>query len=399
MYLPLTIFIALRYMHGRALDYFNRFVSWFSVIGIMIGVSSLITILSAMNGFEHELRVNNLDLIPHAIITNKKENFNPKQLPIQTLKLQGIKRISALTTADVVLQSIHNITVGVMLGINLKEQNSLTSFLTNNEQKLLQPDQYKIIISEQQAIQLKVKRGDQLRLIIPSVIQVTPIGPIISQRIFTVIDTYLENNEIDNYQVLVNQQDASNMMHYSMGNITGWRLWLEDPFQIGKISKQSLPHGFIWKDWREKKGDLFLAMHMEKNMMSLLLILIITVAAFNILTSLSLLVMEKQSEIAILQIQGLSPYKIIIIFIVQGVSTSIIGTLLGVLLGIIFTSQLNKFPKIIDFVLHVTSIPIIINIWQIFYITIFSIITAFLSTLYPAWHATSIQPTEALRYE
>ncbi|MCX2958360.1 MAG: lipoprotein-releasing system transmembrane subunit LolC, partial [Serratia symbiotica] len=125
-----------------------------------------------------------------------------------------------------------------------------------------------------------------------------------SQRLFTIIGTFHANSEVDNYQLLVNQQDASRLMRYPAGNITGWRLFLQQPLMVDTLSQQTLPQGTEWKDWRERKGELFKAVHMEKNMMGLLLSLIVAFAAFNIITSLGLLVMEKQSEVAILQTQG-----------------------------------------------------------------------------------------------
>jgi lipoprotein-releasing system permease protein len=125
--------------------------------------------------------------------------------------------------------------------------------------------------------------------------------------------------------MLVNQQDASRLLRYPAGNITGWRLFLQQPLTVDTLSQQKLPQGTEWKDWRERKGELFQAVRMEKNMMGLLLSLIVAVAAFNIITSLGLLVMEKQGEVAILQTQGLTRRQIMSVFMVQGASAGIIG--------------------------------------------------------------------------
>ncbi|HAI06215.1 MAG TPA: lipoprotein-releasing system transmembrane subunit LolC, partial [Pantoea sp.] len=169
MYQPVALFIGLRYMRGRASDRFGRFVSWLSTIGITLGVLAMVTVLSVMNGFERELEGNILGLMPQALITSDKGSLNPQQQPPSSLALQGVSRIAPLTTANVVLQSPHSVSVGVMLGIQPDEKDPLTPFLVNTQQSVLQPGQYNVILGEQLASQLGVKRGDQLRLMVPSV--------------------------------------------------------------------------------------------------------------------------------------------------------------------------------------------------------------------------------------
>ena len=323
MYQPVALFIGLRYMRGRAADRFGRFVSWLSTIGITLGVMALVTVLSVMNGFERELQNNILGLMPQALITSPKGSINPQQLPAESLKLQGVSRVAPLTTGDVVLQSPRSVAVGVMLGIDPAKDDPLTPYLVNVRQADLTAGQYNVILGEQLAGQLGVKRGDQLRLMVPSASQFTPMGRLPSQRLFNVIGTFAANSEVDGYQMLVNIQDASRLMRYPAGNITGWRLWLNEPLKVDVLSQQTLPAGTEWKDWRERKGELFQAVRMEKNMMGLLLSLIVAVAAFNIITSLGLMVMEKQGEVAILQTQGLTPRQIMAVFMVQGASAGI----------------------------------------------------------------------------
>ena len=151
-----------------------------------------------------------------------------------------------------------------MLGVQPDEADPLTPYLVNVQQQALQPGQYNIILGEQLAAQLGVKRGDQLRLMVPSASQFTPMGRLPSQRLFNVIGTFAANSEVDGYQMLVNQQDASRLMRYPAGNITGWRLWLDRPLAVDSVSQQALPQGPVWKDWRDRKGDLFRAVRMEK---------------------------------------------------------------------------------------------------------------------------------------
>ncbi|WP_147196962.1 lipoprotein-releasing ABC transporter permease subunit LolC [Pantoea sp. CCBC3-3-1] len=399
MYQPVALFIGLRYMRGRASDRFGRFVSWLSAIGITLGVLALVTVLSVMNGFEHELEKNTLNLMPQALITSDKGSINPQQTPADSLTLKGINRVTPLTTGDVVLQSARSVGVGVMLGINPDEPDPLTPYLSNVKQSDLQSGQYNVILGEQLAEQLGLKRGDPLRLMVPSASQFTPMGRLPSQRLFTVIGTFGANSEVDGYQILVNQQDASRLMRYPAGNITGWRLWLDKPLQVDTLSEQKLPAGLVWKDWRERKGELFQAVRMEKNMMGLLLSLIVAVAAFNIITSLGLLIMEKQGEVAILQTQGLTRRQIVLVFMVQGATAGIVGSVLGALLGVLLASQLNNLMPLIGAFLDGAALPVEISVPQVLTIVITAMVVALLSTLYPSWRAAAVQPAEALRYE
>ncbi|WP_428945866.1 lipoprotein-releasing ABC transporter permease subunit LolC [Pantoea sp. FN060301] len=399
MYQPVALFIGLRYMRGRASDRFGRFVSWLSAIGITLGVMALVTVLSVMNGFERELEQSTLSLMPQALITSAKGSINPQQMPAASLKLSGVSRIAPLTTGDVVLQSARSVGVGVMLGVNPDEPDPLTPFLVNIKQSDLQPGRYNVIIGEQLAGQLGVQRGEQIRLMVPSASQFTPMGRLPSQRLFTVVGTFAANSEVDGYQILTNQQDASRLMRYPAGNITGWRLWLDKPLAVDELSQQTLPQGLIWKDWRERKGELFQAVRMEKNMMGLLLSLIVAVAAFNIVTSLGLLIMEKQGEVAILQTQGLTRRQIMMIFMVQGATAGIVGAVLGALLGVLLASQLNTLMPLIGAFLDGAALPVAISVPQVVTIVITAMIVALVSTLYPSWRAAAVQPAEALRYE
>ena len=400
MYQPVALFIGLRYMRGRASDRFGRFVSWLSTIGITLGVMALVTVLSVMNGFERDLENNILGLMPQALVTTPSGSVNPQRLPASAVQgLQGVTRVAPLTTGDVVLQSPRNVAVGVMLGVNPDEADPLTPFLVNIKQQALQPGAYRVILGEVLAGKLGVKRGDKLRLMVPSASQFTPMGRIPSQRVFTVAGTFHANSDVDEYQLLVNQQDASRVMRYPAGNITGWRLFLQQPLEVDSLSRQALPQGASWKDWRDRKGELFQAVRMEKNMMGLLLSLIVAVAAFNIITSLGLLVMEKQGEVAILQTQGLTRRQIMAVFMTQGASAGIIGALLGTLLGVLLALNLNTIMPALGALIDGASLPVAVDPLQVTIIAVAAMSVSLLSTLYPSWRAAAVQPAEALRYE
>ncbi|KHS45473.1 outer membrane-specific lipoprotein transporter subunit LolC [Hafnia paralvei] len=399
MYQPVALFIGLRYMRGRASDRFGRFVSWLSTIGITLGVMALVIVLSVMNGFERDLENNILGLMPQALITSTQGSINPEQVPATQFEhLAGVKRVAPLTTGNAVLQSAHSVAVGVILGVNPNEKEPLSAYLNGSNLQALQPGQYNVILGDQLAGQLGVKRGEKLRIMVPSASQFTPMGRIPSQRVFNVVGTFSADSEVDQYQMLMNQQDASRLMRYPLGNITGWRVYMDKPLAIDALVSQPLEKGLEWKDWRERKGELFQAVKMEKNMMGLLLSLIIAVAAFNIITSLSLLVMEKQGEVAILQTQGLTRGQIMSVFMVQGASAGIIGALLGAGLGVVFASQINVIPGL-GKMLAGGNLPVDINILQVVLIAVVAMLLALLSTLYPSWRAAAVNPAEALRYE
>lgn len=265
MYQPVALFIGLRYMRGRASDRFGRFVSWLSTIGITLGVMALVIVLSVMNGFERDLENNILGLMPQALITSTQGSINPEQVPATQFEhLAGVKRVAPLTTGNAVLQSAHSVAVGVILGVNPNEKEPLSAYLNGSNLQALQPGQYNVILGDQLAGQLGVKRGEKLRIMVPSASQFTPMGRIPSQRVFNVVGTFSADSEVDQYQMLMNQQDASRLMRYPLGNITGWRVYMDKPLAIDALVSQPLEKGLEWKDWRERKGELFQAVKMEK---------------------------------------------------------------------------------------------------------------------------------------
>ena len=196
MYQPVALFIGLRYMRGRAADRFGRFVSWLSTIGITLGVMALVTVLSVMNGFERELQNNILGLMPQAILSSEHGSLNPPATPGN-----GSQNWTALIASHLllpvmsVLQSARSVAVGVMLGIDPAQKDPLTPYLVNVKQTDLEPGKYNVILGEQLASQLGVNRGDQIRVMVPSASQFTPMGRIPSQRLFNVIGTFAANSE------------------------------------------------------------------------------------------------------------------------------------------------------------------------------------------------------------
>lgn len=387
-------------MRGRAVDKFGRFVSSLSAIGITLGVAALITVTSVMNGFERSLQDSILSYMPQAVLTSATGHIDPQKYPIADLQgLQGVSHIAPLVQSDVVLQSRSNVGVGMMLGITSDERSPLLDNLIDGQRSELVEGQYRVFLGNKLTENLGLKRGDEVRLIIPGVSQLTPMGRIPSQRLFTVAGVFQTNGEADASELIVAQNDAARMMRYPAGHITGWRLFLNEPLKVDTLSQQNLPDGLIWTDWRERKGEFFQAVKMEKNMMGLLLSLIIAVAAFNIITSLSLLVMEKQAEVAILKTLGLKRGRILAIFMIQGAGAGIIGALIGSLLGMLISSQLNFLMPLFGMLPKGVHLPIVLDFYGILIIAVSAMLISLLATLYPSWRAAAVQPAEALRYE
>lgn len=397
---PLVLYIGLRYVYGQKTDGFGRFVSWLSMIGIMLGSLGLILVLSVMNGLEDQMQNSVLKFLPQAQITTPQgkiviDNTAYKQFG----QINGVSRITPLVTSDVVLQSEQSINVSTLMGINPEDNDPIQDYIYTGSISDLQAGQYNVILGQTLANQLGVTIGNTIRLMVTDASQVTPVGRIPSQRLFTVVGLFSVNHDINQTLIYVNQTDAQKLLRLPANTITGWRLFLKHPLQIAEITNTPLPEGLEFKDWRAKRGELFQAIKMEKNVMGLLIGLIVIVAAFNIITSLSLLVMEKQGEVAILKTQGLSRFKIMLIFIIQGASSGVIGTLLGSTLGLVLACNLNNIMETLDLSLAGIELPTLIEPSQIAFIIIGLLMLSLISTLYPAYRAATIQPAEALRYE
>lgn len=397
---PLAFYIGLRYVYGQKTDGFGRFVSWLSMIGILLGSLGLILVLSVMNGLEDQMQNSILKFLPQAQITTSQGRVNVNNTPSTPFeKLKGVVHVTELVTSDVVLQSEHSITVSTLMGIKPNEGDPITDFIYSGSISDLQAGKYNVILGQTLANQLGVSVGDKIRLMVTDASQVTPVGRIPSQRLFNVAGLFSVNHDINQALIYVNQYDAKNLLRYPADTITSWRLFLEKPLKIAEVTNTPLPEGLQFKDWRVKRGELFQAIKMEKNVMGLLISLIVIVAAFNIITSLSLLVMEKQGEVAILKTQGLSRFQIMSIFMIQGATSGVIGTILGSVLGLLLAYYLNEIMQALGLSFAGIKLPSLIEPTQIVFIIIGLLMLSLLSTLYPAYRAAKIQPAEALRYE
>ncbi|MDN3610348.1 lipoprotein-releasing ABC transporter permease subunit LolC [Vibrio ostreicida] len=402
MFHPVSTFIGLRYLRGRSGDRFSRFVSYMSTAGITIGVMSLVTVLSVMNGFEAQLKGRILGVLPQAIVSQSAGGTpNTESAPEFAQQLSDAAHPKPVVQSEAIIQSADNLSAGLLLGIKPNGHDPIQSHLIAGSLSSMQPGTYQIFIGHSLARTLNVSLGDKLRLMVTSASQFTPLGRIPSQRLFTVAGIYNTGSDVDGQLILTHIEDAARLLKLKQGTISGWRLFFDDPFVVGDLSQHTMPDGWKWQDWRDQRGELFQAVRMEKNMMGLMLGLIVGVAAFNIISALIMVVMEKQSEVAILKTQGMTSRQVLAIFVVQGASSGVVGALIGGALGILLSHSLNPLLESARIQLFAVGgqLPVVINPMQVMIVVLLAITLSLLATLFPSYRASSVKPAEALRYE
>jgi len=394
MTLSTPLFIALRYWRAKSADRFGRLVTNLASFGIVLGVMALIIVLSVMNGLEGYQKQQVLSSIPHAIVS---PNGKVKIDDAEPIMPNFVQKAVPINMTNVIFQTAGGVSAGQVIGIRQFSDDPILSTLPEqNFEDLLPTGEFKIIIGDQLAQKLNLHVGDKVRLMITENSQYTPFGRVPLQRLFTVSEIYFETGEVSGYEAFANLTDIGRLMRIQPGEAQGFRLFLTDPFQITELSA-AFPSAAQITDWRTQKGEFFQAVRMEKNMMGLLVSLIIVVAVSNIITSLSLMVVDKQGEIAILQTLGLTKGQVRSIFIYQGLLVGLVGTLTGAILGVLVTLNLDAIVNILG--AKTMYLPTALEPWQILTIIAFSLLLSLLSTIYPAYRAAKVEPAEALRYE
>ncbi len=384
-------FIAFRYWRAKSADRFGRLVTNLASFGIVLGVMALIIMLSVMNGLENMQKRNLLSTLPHAVISPLEGHFSRTQqltLPEFVIKQVPINR------TNVMIQSQQGINAGQLIGV--EQENDDPLLIGENITQLLPQGEFNVLIGSRLADKLKIGVGDKIRLMITENSQYTPMGRVPVQRLFHISGIYYSNNEASEYTLFANLADVGRLLRITEDQVQGVRLFLTDPFKVTELPLSFDTTQYQISDWREQKGEFFQAVRMEKNMMSLLVGLIIIVAISNIVTSLSLMVVDKQGEIAILQTQGLTKGQVTQIFVLQGSLVGILGAVLGGGLGILVTHNLGSLLNLINPSIH---LPTMISASQVIVIIAASIGLSLLCTIYPAYRASRIEPAQALRYE
>ena len=385
------LFIAFRYWRTKSADRFGRLVTNLASLGITLGVMALVIVLSVMNGLENMQKRNLLSHLPHAIIAPKEGHFTQNE----KLTLPDfVQKSTAINRANVIIQSQSGIQAGQLIGVMKAEDDPLLDEQAVAER--LPAGEFKVLIGSQLAHKLNLSIGEKIRLMITENSQYTPMGRIPVQRLFEISGIYPSQSSASEYTLFANLTDVGRLLRIAPEEVQGVRLFLQDPFQVTELAQTFDEAHYQISDWREQKGEFFQAVRMEKNMMGLLISLIIIVAISNIVTSLSLMVVDKQGEIAILQTQGLKKRSVMAIFVFQGAIVGVIGAFIGGGLGVLISHYLDQIVALFNPML---LLPTEISSTQVAVIITSSIGLSLLCTLYPAYRAAKIEPAQALRYE
>lgn len=386
-----SLFIAFRYWRSKSADRFGRLVTNLASFGIVLGVTALVIVLSVMNGLENMQKKNLLSALPHAVVTPQEGRFDKNRKPaLPPFVTQSV----AINRTNIVIQSHRSIDAGQLIGVEKEADDPLLT--GENVEKLLPAGEFNVLVGSRLADKLNIGEGEKIRLMITENSRYTPMGRVPVQRLFRVAGVYHSNNEASEYTLFANLTDVGRLLRIGEDQVQGVRLFLQDPFQVTELAGVFKPDEYKISDWREQKGEFFQAVRMEKNMMSLLISLIIIVAISNIVTSLSLMVVDKQGEIAILQTQGLTKGQVMQIFIFQGAIVGIIGSLVGGISGVLLTENLGFIVAQFNPDIH---LPTLISPVQVSMIIGVSILLSLFCTIYPAYRAAKIEPAQALRYE
>ena len=409
------LFIGLRYTRSRQRTRFISVISLISIVGIALGMTVLITVLSVFNGFQREVRTRMLSAVAHIQVSDLSERVADWQSVAKTLAQNPeVKATAPYVTAQGLLTSGGNVHGAFLRGI-IPELESTVDDLGQNmrrgELAALKPGEFGIVLGDALARQLGVVPGDVIVLVAPQG-QVTPAGVIPRLRQFTVVGIFnIGHYEIDSTLALIHIEDAQKL--YRMGtDVTGVRVKLDDLFKAQRVARDLLPllpPNMTVLDWTRMNATYFRAVDIEKRMMSLLLFFIIAIAAFNLVSSLFMVVKEKNADIAILRTLGASPGGVLRVFMIQGVLIGFVGVLCGIVFGVLgalnvdvivgFVERLFGFRFLDPSVYQITELPSELHSDDVVITAVTAFVLAALATIYPSWRASKVNPAEALRYE
>ncbi|MHB8665968.1 MAG: lipoprotein-releasing ABC transporter permease subunit [Burkholderiales bacterium] len=413
--LPYELFIGLRYTRAKRRNHFISFISLTSMLGIALGVAALITVLSVMNGFQSELRTRILGVAAHVEISGPDDMLSDWQAVAKVAAADPrVAGTAPYINGQGMLTYDGAVRGALIRGILPEREDQVAAFASHMKAgslAALKPGEYGIVLGAELARALAVLVGDKVTLIAPEG-QVTPAGILPRLKQFRVVGIFeIGMFEYDSGLALIQLQDAQTL--YRMRDkVSGVRLKLHDLFQAPQVAAAMLqrlgPEAYV-TDWTRSHANFFRAVQMEKNVMFIILLLIVAVAAFNIVSTLVMAVTDKQPDIAILRTLGAAPSGIMAVFIVQGALIGVIGTLIGVAGGVLLALNIHVVVPFIENLFHVhflskdvyyiSELPSQLEWRDVITIASVSFVLSLLATLYPSWRASRVNPAEALRYE
>ncbi|MGR8929980.1 MAG: lipoprotein-releasing ABC transporter permease subunit [Gammaproteobacteria bacterium] len=415
MFKPLILYIGLRYTRAKRRTQFISFITFTSVLGIALGVTALITVLSVMNGFEAELRERILGMTAHSTITGRYGQLDDWQSLAE--RVRGMPHVmdSAPFVQGQVMVNADRAVSGAQIQGVLPEYEPKVSEVAAN-MKIgnlddLKSGEFGIVLGAELASHLGVFVGDKVTVITPQV-NSTPAGILPRLKRFTVVGVFqVGMYEYDRNMAMIHLDDAGKLFRIEPA-VSGLRLKLDDLFNAPIITQSiadALGSGYHVSDWTRAHSNFFKAVQTEKRAMFVILMLIVAVAAFNIVSTLVMVVTDKRGDIAILKTQGLTNRSVMGIFIVLGCIIGSIGTLLGTLGGVLLALNVKTIVPAIEKafgrkfmpadVYYISDVPSKL-IWNdVYWIAMAAFILSLLATLYPAWQASRVNPAEVLRYE
>ena len=415
MYKPFPLFIGLRYTRSKKKNHFISFISLSSMLGISMGVMVLITVLSVMNGFDEEIHKRFFGMAPEITVTSASDVINNWHMLED--KFAGTPEIKAVApfVASQGLATFEGQVHPVLLTGIIPELEDKISHLDSKmiSGTMHSLDKFGIIIGRGLADSLGVMLGDKVSIMIPKA-TVTMAGMEPRFKRFTVRGVFTAGSgfNFDSKLAFVNLRDAQKLMQFTQSEVSGLKIKIDEVYKAPQIANDlyhKLDGEYMVGNWTETFGAFFHAVKMEKTMMFLILLLIIAVAAFNLVSSLVMVVNDKQAEIAILRTIGAGPGTILRIFIVQGMMVGVIGTIVGILAGLLLATYATEIVNFLQniFGMHVLSssiyfvdhLPSKIIGSDILQVSCASLIMSFIATIYPAWRASKTIIAEALHYE
>ncbi len=415
MFRPIELFIGLRYTHTKRRTHFISFISLISMLGIALGVTALITVLSVMNGFERELRDRILGMASHATVTSFGGQLADWQAVAQGLAGQPHVLATAPFVRGETMLSFGKRVSGALVRGVLPDQevgvSNIAADIKVGNLEQLQQGEYGIILGSELAYALGAGVGDAVTVVSPQII-VGPTGVLPRLRRFTVTGLFeVGMYEFDRGVALVHMNDAAKLFRLG-DDVTGVRLKLDDIFDAPSVTRNlasQLHSDYRVEDWTKRHANYFRAVKTEKRVMFIILTLIVAVAAFNIVSTLIMVVTDKRADIAILRTLGATPGSIMTIFIIQGIVIGVFGTLLGVAGGVGLALNVETIvPAIERFfnvqflapdVYYISDVPSELHWEDVWVMASVALVLSLFATLYPAWRAARTQPAEALRYE